>query len=259
VSVGAPGAAPLRGVLFDIDDTLVDTASAFAAGLVQAVSSLVALSPAEHEEVVALWRADAGGHYRRYVAGETDLVGQRRARTLELTTHLGLPALDDPGFARWDETYRQGVEAGWALFDDAHDAVARAVAAGLAVGALTNAPQELQLAKVAAVGLADVLPVLVAVDTLGVGKPDPRVFHEACRRLGTDPGETLYVGDELDVDARAAVTAGLQGVWLDRPGRRREGPHAVTGDDVARAQAQGVRVVRSLGELADTWRHAPES
>jgi putative hydrolase of the HAD superfamily len=66
-------------------------------------------------------------------------------------------------------------------------------------------------------GLADDVPLLVGVDTLGFGKPDPRVFAEACRRLGTEPARTAYVGDELDVDARAAVAAGLRGVWLARP------------------------------------------
>lgn len=254
MSDGRAPAAPVRGVLFDIDDTLVDTATAFASALGASFATLTELTADQHRELVDIWRADAGGHYRAYVAGRVDIVGQRRARVAELTAHLALPALDDAGFARWDAGYRAAFEAAWALFDDAHDAVADAVAAGLAVGALTNAPREMQLAKVAAVGLADVLPVLVTVDTLGVGKPDPRVFGEACRLLGTAPAATVYVGDELDVDARAAVAAGLQGVWLDRPGRRRGGPHAVTDDDVGRAQAEGVRVVTSLVGLEDVWR-----
>ncbi|GAA4627184.1 HAD family hydrolase [Cellulomonas oligotrophica] len=82
----------------------------------------------------------------------------------------------------------------------------------------------------------------------GVGKPDPRVFVEACRRLGTDPARTAYVGDELDVDARAAAAAGLVGVWVDRPGPRRV---PVTDEDVAAARAAGVHVVRSLDELPE--------
>ena len=86
------------------------------------------------------------------------------------------------------------------------------------VGALTNAATEYQVRKLTRAGLAADVPLLVGVDTLGFGKPDPRVFAEACRRLGTEPGRTAYVGDELDVDARAATAAGLRGVWLARPG-----------------------------------------
>jgi putative hydrolase of the HAD superfamily len=86
--------------------------------------------------------------------------------------------------------------------------------------------------------------VLVGVDTLGVGKPDPRVFAEACRRLGTAPGRTAYVGDELDVDARAATAAGLLGIWLDRPGIGLKG--------TARLEpVPGEIVIRSLDALPD--------
>ncbi|MDF2808213.1 MAG: haloacid dehalogenase, partial [Cellulosimicrobium sp.] len=81
------------------------------------------------------------------------------------------------------------------------------------------------------------------------GKPDPRVFAEACARLGTDPARTAYVGDELDVDARAARAAGLVGVWLDRPGTRRGGPHP---EDPESARASGVHVVHALADLPTT-------
>ena len=72
------------------------------------------------------------------------------------------------------------------------------------------------------------------------------MFVEACRRLGTEPGRTAYVGDELDVDARAAVAAGLRGIWVDRPGPRRVPVHDA---EVAAARAAGVEVLTSLAEL----------
>ncbi|WP_420115143.1 HAD family hydrolase [Pseudactinotalea sp.] len=250
----------VSGVLFDVDDTLVDTATAFGAGLADAFGTVTELAPEQHADVVQIWRADAGGHFRRYVAGEVDLLTQRRARVLEITTHLRLPELDDEAFATFETAYQAAFAASWALFEDAHACVAAAVDAGLAVGVVTNAPGEQQRAKIAAVGLADLLPTLVAVDTLGVGKPDARVFREGCRLIGTSPEATLYVGDELEVDARGAVGAGLKGVWLDRPGRRRGGPHAVTDADIDAAQADGVEVIASLAELPALWQgRAPAS
>lgn len=246
--------SPVQGVLFDIDDTLVDTATAFGAGLAEAFGAIVELTPEQHGEVVQIWRADAGGHFRRYVSGEVDIVTQRRARVLEITRRLGLPDLDDARFASWDDAYHAAFAASWTLFEDAHACVAAAVVDGLAVGVVTNAPGELQRAKIAAVGLADLLPTLVAVDTLGVGKPDARAFQEGCRLIGTDPAATVYIGDELDTDALAAVDAGLVGVWLDRPGRRRGGPHEVTEGRLANARQAGVAVVGSLTELPPLWR-----
>ena len=114
--------------------------------------------------------------------------------------------------------------------------------AGLRIGALTNAATALQDEKLRRTGFPDVR-VLVGVDTLGFGKPDPRVFLEACRRLGTDPARTAYVGDEADVDALGARDAGLVGVWLDRPGARRH--------PVDEASVTAVAVIRSLAELPD--------
>lgn len=253
----ADGAArAVEGVLFDIDDTLVDTATAFAAGLGEAFGTVTELTPDRHEDVVRIWRADAGGHFRRYVAGEVDILTQRRARVDEITQHLALDGLDDDAFAVWEDAYHAAFAASWVLFDDAHACVAAAVDAGLAVGVVTNAPGELQRAKIAAVGLADVLTHLVAVDSIGVGKPDPRVFLEGCRLIGTDPGATIYIGDELDTDAHAAADAGLIGVWLDRPGRRRGGPHEVTEERLKEAREAGIAVVGSLAELPALWSEA---
>ena len=72
------------------------------------------------------------------------------------------------------------------------------------------------------------------------------MFLEACRRLGTAPSRTVYVGDELDIDARAALAAGLHAVWIDRPGARRGGAYL---EDPAVAAADGIHVVASLSEV----------
>lgn len=235
------------GVLFDIDDTLVDTRSAFAAALTAVVRQhLPHLDTDAHDEVVAVWRADASGHYGRYTRGEVDYRTQRMARANELHARFGGAVLDEDGYAAWDEVFEAGFAAAWSAHPDAHDVVEALLAAGLAVGALSNAAVAYQTRKLDRAGLAARVPMLVGVDTLGVGKPDPRVFAEACRRLGTEPSRTAYVGDELDVDARGAVAAGLVGVWVDRPGPRRVD---VPDEDIAAARSAGVHVVRSLAEL----------
>ena len=42
-----------------------------------------------------------------------------------------------------------------------------------------------------------------------IGKPGPALWHEALRRLGTSPGETLVIGDNPDTDGRGAESLGL--------------------------------------------------
>jgi putative hydrolase of the HAD superfamily len=244
--------ARVDGVLFDVDDTLVDTRAAFGRALVGTTAAyLPDLPPERHVDVLAHWRADANGYYRRYTAGALEYRAQRMARANDLHEAFGGPVLDDAGFEEWDAVFESGFREAWVAHDDAAHVVRELLAAGVAVGALSNASVAYQHLKLERVGLADSVPMLVGVDTLGFGKPDPRVFLEACARLGTAPERTAYVGDELDFDAVAAHDAGLVGVWLDRPSARRQPSSAEQGPaegDVALVAA-GVVVVRGLDEL----------
>jgi FMN hydrolase / 5-amino-6-(5-phospho-D-ribitylamino)uracil phosphatase len=53
----------------------------------------------------------------------------------------------------------------------------------------------------------------------GVSKPDSRIFHVACERLGCTPGEVLHVGDDLRLDVHGSLGAGLQAAWIRRAGQ----------------------------------------
>lgn len=232
------------GVLFDIDDTLVDTRGAFGLALADVARRyLPDLPPERHPELVTVWRADVGGHYAAYTRGEVGFVEQRMTRANELHVQFGGPVLDDEAFAVWDESFQGAFAAGWTAHPDVDAVLDKLLAAGLSVGALSNASVAFQTTKLDRVRLLDRVPMLVGVDTLGVGKPDPRVFIEACRRLGTAPERTAYVGDELDVDAVAARAAGLLGIWVDRPGARRL---PLTDAEIAAAD---VEIVESLDQL----------
>lgn len=48
----------------------------------------------------------------------------------------------------------------------------------------------------------------------GVAKPDPRIFHQACQRLGQTPAAVLHIGDDLRADVLGARAAGLRAAWL---------------------------------------------
>ena len=220
---------PIDGILFDIDDTLVDTRGAFGTALATiARRYLPDVTPDRDADLVTFWRADANDHFgavhaRRDRSGRAaDVPGQRAARASSAARPWTTRA-SRRGTTVFDTTFREA----WSAHEDVDAVLERLLDAGLHVGALTNAALAYQTDKLERTGLADRVPLLVGLDTLGFGKPDPRVFVEACRRLGTDPARTAYVGDELDVDAARRARRG--------PGRRLAGP--------ARARA-GVPVER---------------
>lgn len=51
---------------------------------------------------------------------------------------------------------------------------------------------------------------------VGVAKPDARIFHAACARLGCAPHEVLHVGDDAMMDVAGAQASGLHAGWIER-------------------------------------------
>jgi len=60
-------------------------------------------------------------------------------------------------------------------------------------------------------------PVEVITDSgvLGVGKPDPAIFHATIDALGLPPQRILHVGDSVHYDVDGAIACGLQAVHMD--------------------------------------------
>jgi putative hydrolase of the HAD superfamily len=205
----------VRGVLLDIDDTLVDTRAAFRVAMGHVVTTWLPQRTAV-DDALRHWAADPSGTFRAYTRGELTFAEQRRRRAEQLHAAFGGPQLDDDVYLEWDDGYEAAFRGAWRALPDGVALVAALGELGVPFGALTNMEAAYQRDKLRAVGLA--VPLLVSVDDLGRGKPDPAVFRLGCERLGLAPDEVVYVGDELDVDARGARDAGLLGVWVDRHG-----------------------------------------
>ena len=226
-------------VLLDIDDTMVDTRQGFVAGMLAVADVYLShLGASRSAAALEHWVRDPGGYFAAFTRNELEFDEQRRLRAVAMHRDLGGPNLDDELFVAWNRTYEDAFRLAWVALPGAVELLSALVAARLPFGAVTNARVDYQVDKLARTGLA-ALPVLVGTDTLGVGKPDPRVFLHACELLGAPPGRTVYVGNDLPVDAEGAIAAGLLGVWFDR------------GHDPAAAVAPSrLPVVRSLAELS---------
>jgi HAD superfamily hydrolase (TIGR01549 family) len=65
------------------------------------------------------------------------------------------------------------------------------------------------------VGLTPHVEFVIDSHTVGVAKPDPRIFRMGADRLGLPPERCLYVGDLYAVDVLGARAAGLRPLLLD--------------------------------------------
>jgi putative hydrolase of the HAD superfamily len=214
----------VEAVLFDLDGTLMDHDAARVAGLAaHATEALPGISASELERLDCEWTRLEALHYEQYASGRCTFVEQRRRRVRGMHAALERAAPSDADADAWFGGYLGHYRAAWRAFDDVAPALAALASAhpDLAFGVVTNGEGEPQRAKLAAIGLAERFPIVVASGEAGVAKPDRAIFALACERLQVEPSRAAHVGDRLDLDAQAAASAGLLGVWLDRLGAQR--------------------------------------
>ncbi len=111
------------------------------------------------------------------------------------------------------------------LSNDALPCLERLRERGLRSGAISNA-EGLTVINCERLGLARYLEFVIDSAQVGVQKPDAAIFQVAMNALNLNsenliqPGEVVYIGNDLETDALAAKAAGIVGVWLNRDDRR---------------------------------------
>jgi putative hydrolase of the HAD superfamily len=91
------------------------------------------------------------------------------------------------------------------------------------LGVVTNGIDRVQRARLTVSRLDAFFDTVVTSEGCGFAKPDPRILQVALDALGVAPRNAVYVGDDPDVDGRAAAAAGVAFCWVDRgtgPARR---------------------------------------
>ena len=213
----------VRGVLFDIDDTLVDLEYSMTTALREVSEHLLpGLDQAGWERFGRIFTHETTHYYDRYLAGEITFNEQRLLRGRAALGHFGVDLADGEESHQWLSAYMEKQPAYVKPFPDVAPLLDALDRAGIPYGAVSNNVHDYQRAKLDGAGLERVKH-LVGTDTLGVAKPDPAIYLEGVRLLGTSPAETLYVGDNRLLDAEGSTAAGLAGVWLNRAGEIVEG------------------------------------
>jgi putative hydrolase of the HAD superfamily len=210
---------PVRAVLFDYGHTLVDfhrTEEALRQAYEQIRARIEAVAYMEVPELLDLIERVAGA--------VDDLVAEsyreRRMEELELP-RLFRESLGAVGFDLPDDVIDHIVTLDHSAYSNSmsiepqtltvlQDLAARGYPMGV-VSNVTLLPQ-LMRADLDRLGIEPLLEASVFSSEVGVRKPDPRIFREALDRLGSDPAETVFVGDRLYDDITGARGVGMRAV-----------------------------------------------
>jgi len=90
-------------------------------------------------------------------------------------------------------------------------------AAGLNTAILSNGSPDMLDAAVQSAGLGDVLDDVLSVESVGVFKPDARVYDLVGNRFNCDRNEVLFVSSN-GWDAAGAAGYGFSTAWVNRAG-----------------------------------------
>jgi putative hydrolase of the HAD superfamily len=206
------------GVLFDIDDTLVDLGFAMTTALRDVSEHLLpGLDQAGWEKFGRIFTHETTHYYDRYLAGELTFNEQRLLRGRAALGHFGVELGEGEESHNWLSSYARLQPSYVRAFEDVTPLLDALDAAGVPYGAVSNNVHDYQRVKLDSAGL-ERIHVLVGTDTVGVPKPDPAIYLEGVRLLGSTADSTLYVGDNRLLDAEGSTAAGLLGVWLNRVG-----------------------------------------
>jgi HAD superfamily hydrolase (TIGR01549 family) len=192
--------------LFDLDDTLVDRRTAFAAW----AEEFVAEYRLDGAALAFLLAADA-----RH-AGPMDSFFAMVCRTFDLA---------EPPSRLWCR-YRQRMPELATCRVEYLDALRRLRRAGWRIGIVTNGMVDNQLGKIRNTGLSRLVDGWCISGEVGIRKPDAEIFRRAAKRCGVTAGPGGWmVGDNLELDVAGGHAAGLRTIWLRTPGRAERRPH----------------------------------
>ncbi len=206
----------LRALLFDLDDTLLQTHATHTA----AVRRSCEVAAAHHPDW-SLPRLQAAFHAahteleRRLERGQVIFPTQFlfRAHVWEHTLRAcGLPA--DLG-EHLAQVYLEERDREHRLFPDAVLWLNR-FREEYTLVLVTNGLADFQRQKIERTDLASHLDHIVVSGELGSWKPDGGIFTHALSLAGTGPEHAVMIGDSLRHDIRGANEAGIRSVWMRR-------------------------------------------
>jgi putative hydrolase of the HAD superfamily len=200
-------------IFFDIDGTLIDHASASATASVRLHDHFASEIPFSRDQFPSIWETALMKHFNRFCRGEISVWEQRRARIRDVFANPELS--DDEALARY-WIFIKHYEALTQPYADA--AAALKQLSGKRLGIISNGAREQQIGKLERAGLLHHFSVMVFSEDVGLGKPAPAIFLEACRRAGDGPADCIHIGDDITCDINGSQAAGITPIWLDRTG-----------------------------------------
>jgi len=205
--VSPPGATagadrPIRAIVFDLDNTLVDFMKMKADAVNAAIDGMIDAGFALPREAVRA-RIDA-------IYQEQGLEYQNVFDRL-LESELG--HIDPKILASGIVAYRRARESALVLYPHVQMTLLELTKRGIKLGVVSDAPQAQVWLRLCSLMLQHVFDAVVTFDDTRERKPHPAPFQLVLKRLSADPREALMVGDWAERDVVGGRSLGMKTVF----------------------------------------------
>ncbi|WP_142475675.1 phosphoglycolate phosphatase [Klebsiella oxytoca] len=205
----------IRGVAFDLDGTLVDSAPGLTAAVDNALYALEL--PMAGEERVMTWIGNGADVLiqRALTWARQERATLRAAQGKPSVDHDDIPQAEQQAILRklFDRYYGEVAEEGSFLFPAVADTLGALHAKGLPLALVTNKPTPFVAPILSSLDIAKYFTVVIGGDDVKNKKPHPEPLLMVAEKLGLAPAELLFVGDSRN-DIQAAKAAGCCSIGL---------------------------------------------
>lgn len=193
----------VRGVLFDLDDTLNDRKASWMQFARWIAGPGELLGECDEEDVhAAMLEADEGG-YR--LKGELFADLQKK-----------LPWRSTMTCEAIERIWREQFPACTVIRGDVIRVLSGLRSGGLRTGIVSNGRSDTQRSKINHMRIGHLIDAVIISEEVRVRKPDAAIYRLALEELGISPAETLFVGDHPMHDIVGPANIRIRTAWLGK-------------------------------------------
>lgn len=204
----------INAVLFDLDDTLVNSKKAEYNAICEFKNLYCKFDNIEDIDFAKAWNKITTEIYEKYHNGEISFEELRIERMKGLFDYYSIIISDEDAKEKFND-YLKIYEKKWILFDDAKE-VLENLKNKYKLVILSNGDGKQQRKKIEHTGLDKYFSYIVISSEVGFSKPEKEIFEIACKIVNYKPENCIMIGDKYKVDIEGSLNAGMHGIWVNR-------------------------------------------
>lgn len=204
----------LKGVIFDLDDTLYDYQTAN-----KIAEDYILMYMADQYQLDNKVVKEAVNHGKRMTKQLLTEGAAQHSRLLYYQHALEVLEVNPVGKAWrleclfWDK-FLDRIE----LYSGVKDVLDWLKEKNIKIGICTDLTAGIQHQKLIKLGLDKYVDALVTSEEIGYEKPDKRMFQQVLDKLKLEKNDVVMVGDSWDKDVQGAVAMGIKSIWKQNNG-----------------------------------------